>query len=101
MTVMADDQVQRGYTELIAVGWAWSDFSRPVFRFAEVLRAADLMPEEEDGYWEKPWKWSAEHQLWVDVGEPVAPGPDAPATLAWERFTRGAKAQQQETKLPR
>ena len=37
-------------------GWAWSDFTRPVFDFACVLRDADLMPDDEDEYWEKPRK---------------------------------------------
>ena len=37
-------------------GWVWSDFTRPVFDFACVLRDADLMPDDEDEYWEKPRK---------------------------------------------
>lgn len=69
-------------------GWAWSDFSRLVFEFAGVLRAADLMPDDEDEYWEKPWHWGREHQLWVDAGEPRSTYGSEPASLEWERFVR-------------
>lgn len=74
--------------ELPKDGWAWSDFSRPVFDFAAVLRAADLMPDDELEYWEKPRKWGRQHQLWVDAGEPRGPDGDAPTSLAWQRFLR-------------
>lgn len=70
--------------------WAWSDLSRSVFTFARALRAADLMPDDEDEYWEQPCKWDREHQLWVDAGEPSSPDKGAPASLAWERFARAA-----------
>ena len=68
----------------------WSDFSRPVFDFACVLRDADLMPDDEDEYWEAPRKWDREHHLWVDAGEPTSPDDGSPASLAWERFVREA-----------
>ena len=47
----------------------WSEFSHPVFNFACVLRAADLMPDDENEYWEKPQKWDREHRLWTEAGE--------------------------------
>ncbi|NTY62133.1 hypothetical protein [Mycolicibacterium sphagni] len=72
--------------------WTWSDLSRSVFAFARALRAAELMPDDEDEYWEQPWKWNREHQLWVDAGEPASPDHGAPASLAWERFSRAATA---------
>jgi hypothetical protein len=71
-------------------GWAWSDFSRLVFGFAGVLRAAAVMPYNEDEYWERPQKWDREHQLWVDAEKPLSPEPGQPASLAWERFVRAA-----------
>lgn len=78
-------------SELPAGGWTWSDFSLPVFDFARILRAADLMPADEDEYWEKPWKWDPEHQAWIDAGEPAPPEhTGAPASLAWRRFLRAA-----------
>ena len=77
--------------ELPAGGWVWSDFSLPVYDFARILRAADLMPDDEDEYWEKPWKWDAEHQAWIAAGEPAPPEQaEAPASLAWRRFLRAA-----------
>jgi len=71
-------------------GWTWSDFSRTVFDFACVLRDAELMPDDEDEYWEKPWHWEREHQLWLDAGKPSSPELGEPASLAWERFVRAA-----------
>lgn len=73
-------------------GWSWSDFSRCVFTFACVLREADLMPDDEDEYWEKPRRWDHVHQLWVDAGKPAGPRDGAPASLTWERFIRAASA---------
>jgi hypothetical protein len=67
----------------------WSEFSHPVFNFACVLRAADLMPDDEND-WEKPQKWDREHRLWTEAGEPANPSVGAPAPLAWERFLRAA-----------
>ncbi|MDA0250742.1 MAG: hypothetical protein O2892_07785 [Actinomycetota bacterium] len=79
------------HDELPAGGWVWSDFSLPVFDFACILRAADLMPANEDEYWEKPWKWDPEHQAWIAAGEPAPPdAAGAPAALAWRRFLRDA-----------
>lgn len=39
---------------LPAGGWVWSDFSLPVYDFARILRAAELMPDDEDDYWKSP-----------------------------------------------
>ncbi|MBE5502472.1 hypothetical protein [Mycobacteroides abscessus] len=80
------------YDELIANGWAWSDFSRPVFEFATVLRDAELMPDDEDEYWEKPRKWSKAHQIWIDANKPGPPQDNAAPSLPWERFVRDATA---------
>jgi hypothetical protein len=77
--------------ELPKDGWAWSDFSGPVFAFACVLRAADLMPDDEDEFWEKPWRWDHIHLLWFQAGQPAGGG-GAAASLAWERFVRAANA---------
>ncbi|MFV8233988.1 hypothetical protein [Mycolicibacterium fortuitum] len=66
----------------------WSDFSRPVFDFAVVLRDAEVMPYDEDEYWDKPHKWDREHQLWLDAGSPSCPDPGEPPTLSWQRFLR-------------
>lgn len=74
--------------ELPARGWVWSDFSVPVYDFAQILRAADLMPDDEDEYWEKPWKWNDEHQGWIAAGEPCPPRLGEPETLTWRRFLR-------------
>jgi hypothetical protein len=65
-----------------------------IYGFAEVLRAADLMPPDEDEYFERPWKWDGEYRAWIDSGGP--PVPDliaeatgrAPVSLPWERFVR-------------
>lgn len=77
--------------ELPTGGWAWSDFSLPVFDFARVLRAANLMPHDEDQYWEKPWKWDTVREAWIASGEPSPPAPTAPPSLAWRRFLREAR----------
>lgn len=71
-----------------AHGHFWSEFSRPVWDFAQVLRAADLMPFNEDEYWEEPHKWDPEHQLWVDAGCPREPDSGCPISLGWQRFLR-------------
>ncbi|OBG15012.1 hypothetical protein B7435_23920 [Mycolicibacterium peregrinum] len=65
---------------------SWSDFSRPVWDFAQVLRAADLMPSDEDEYWGKPHKWDPEHQLWDAAGCPCEPDGGEPMSLGWRRF---------------
>lgn len=70
-------------------GEPWHVYSRPVFKFALVLRDADDMPFDEDEYWEKPWHWEPVHQLWIDAGSPHCPGAGNPPSLAWERFLRG------------
>lgn len=72
-------------------GWAWSDFSRLVFAFAGVLKDADLMPDDQYEYWEKPSRWDREHQMWVAAGGPHSPH-DGAASLAWERFVRAVTA---------
>ncbi|SUA31457.1 Uncharacterised protein [Mycolicibacterium fortuitum] len=68
----------------------WSDRSRPVWDFAQVLRAADLMPLDEDEYWEEPHKWDREHQLWHATGRPHQPPFDGPISLEWNRFLHAA-----------
>lgn len=80
------------YDDLIANGWAWSDFSRPVFEFANILREAELMPDDEDEYWEKPRKWSNAHQIWIAAHKPTPPQDNTAPSLPWERFVRGATA---------
>lgn len=77
-------------TELVQAAVVWSDLSGPVYTFAVVLREADLMPDDEDEYWEKPRKWDPEHRLWVELGEPRSPEPGEPTSLAWEKFVREA-----------
>lgn len=81
---------QSAYDELIAQGWAWSDFSKLVYGFAVVLRAADLIPDDEDEYWEKPYRFDRVRELWMQAGEPVVPQSGAVVSLAWERFVRSA-----------
>jgi hypothetical protein len=44
-----------------------------LFNFAVVLRAAGLMPRDEDEYWERPWKWDPEYRAWTAHGQP-SPG---------------------------
>ena len=60
-----------------------------IFSFAVVLRAADLMPLDEDEYWERPWKWSTEYEAWTAAGKPWPPEdamlPNLP-DLGWRRF---------------
>lgn len=63
-----------------------------VFEFAEVLRAADLMPLDEDEYFERPWKWQTEYEVWTDCGCPSIPDPSGPNVLRWELFVRQAHA---------
>lgn len=36
-----------------------------LYGFALILRAACLMPDDEDGYWERPWKWDIEYRAWL------------------------------------
>jgi hypothetical protein len=74
--------------QLPAGGWVWSDFSLPVYDFARILRAAGRMPDNEDDYWENPWKWDTQHQAWIATGEPTPPTGGTPPTLAWRRFLR-------------
>lgn len=73
---------------------SWNNFSRPVFEFALVLRAADLMPDDEDEYWERPHKWEPEHELWTQVGAPSRPEAGQPPSLAWQRFLRNSRQNQ-------
>ncbi len=63
-----------------------------VYEFAMVLRAAGRMPDNEDEYFESPWKWDPEYQTWTECGSPSPP--DLIAETAgrravdrnWERF---------------
>jgi len=41
-----------------------------LFNFAVVLRAAGLMPRDEDEYFERPWKWDPEYRAWIAHGQP-------------------------------
>lgn len=59
-----------------------------VFTFAVILREADLMPPDEDEYFERPWKWDREYQAWVRAGRPQPP--EGTTDLSWERFVRSA-----------
>lgn len=59
-----------------------------VFSFALILRAAAAMPLDEDEYFERPWKWDGEYQIWLRHGSPAVPDYTEPANLAWERFVR-------------
>lgn len=59
-----------------------------LFDFALVLRAAAAMPPDEDEYWEKPWKWDDEYQIWLRHGSPRLPEYRQPVNLSWERFVR-------------
>jgi hypothetical protein len=61
-----------------------------VFSFGMVLRAADLLPLNEDGYWEKPWKWEPEYQAWIAAGSPEAPEGGEEESPAWADFVRRA-----------
>jgi len=64
-----------------------------VFGFACVLRAAGLMPPDEDEYFERPWKWGREYVAWQEAGKPEIPDPASDTTdLAWERFVRAVGA---------
>lgn len=76
----------------VLVQQVWSDLSRPVYDFAVVLRDAEVMPDDEDEYWEKPRKWDAEHQLWIDAGSPSCPDVGDPPSVGWQRFLRALSA---------
>ncbi|MFL0177056.1 hypothetical protein [Mycobacterium sp. SMC-13] len=69
-------------------GDPWHVYSGPVYSFAVVLRAAGVLPLDEDEYWEEPHKWDPEHRLWVELGSPRCPEPGDPPSLAWQRFLR-------------
>lgn len=53
-----------------------------LFDFLLILRAAMSSPSNEDEYWEKPWKWDREYQMWLEHGQPE-PEDEAP----FSRFT--------------
>jgi hypothetical protein len=56
-----------------------------LFWFATILRAASLMPPNEDEYWERPWKWTPEYQSWVAHGQPDPPSVTY-NVQGWENF---------------
>lgn len=61
-----------------------------VYTFGMILRAADLLPLNEDGYWEKPWKWEPEYQAWIAAGSPEAPEDGDEESPAWTDFVHRA-----------
>lgn len=81
-------------TEASADDHPWFACSQEVYTFAVVLRTAELMPEDEDEYWAKPWHWEPEHAMWVEAGSPQCPQSGAPPDLAWQRFVRNPAQQQ-------
>ena len=87
MGVTVSDDVQAGPGEM-----PWHVYSRQVFEFAVVLRDADDMPDDEDEYWEKPWRFEPVHLLWVEAGSPRCPSDGGPPSLGWQRFLRSVVA---------
>jgi hypothetical protein len=65
----------------------WFVLATPVFEFALILKAANLLPDDLLDYFEKPWKWVPEHRAWVDAGSPTPPD-DGDTSLQWELFVR-------------
>lgn len=41
-----------------------------VYSFGMILHAASALPPDEREYWEKPWKWQPEYEIWLDSGSP-------------------------------
>lgn len=78
---------------MIALGHDWHHYQQSVYRFALILRAADLMPPNEDEYWERPEKWHLEWKAWQRHNHPCPPEDDV-TTLSWERFVVAARRAQ-------
>ena len=58
--------------------------------FSRILRAAGLLDDDQLGYFfEKPWKWQPEYDLWVAHGRPDLDG-DAGAFDAFAEAAVGA-----------
>jgi len=58
-----------------------------VWNFARILRAAGLMPPDENEYFERPWKWDREYSIWRSRG---CPDLDGDATL-FDDFAQAAE----------
>lgn len=46
-----------------------------IFGFATVLREAGALAEDTDQYFERPWKWQPEYELWLQAGSPLPAEP--------------------------
>jgi len=57
-----------------------------IYNFALILREAGVLPDSHvaDEYFERPWKWNTEYQLWLQAGSPSPP--DFPHFLDAEWF---------------
>lgn len=75
----------------------WFDDGDQVLRFARILVASDAFtePDEVVDYFEEPWKWDGEYQLWERSGCPDPPSSD---DLVNARFTGGSRRVELERK---
>lgn len=39
-----------------------------VYSFGMILQAASALPPNELEFWEKPWKWQPEYEIWLKSG---------------------------------
>lgn len=62
----------------------WYHYHQSVRRFATILRAADLLGDE-DVYQEAPEDRDPEYRIWTALEHPEPPQGGL-TTLAWERF---------------
>lgn len=91
---MSDDvvlaQARRAAAELD--GRWFADFDE-ICLFAEVLVALAFLPERRDvvEYFRRPWRYTAEHEVWVQSGRPAEVGGAAGEALAalWDAGVRG------------
>lgn len=53
--------------------FVWHDNAAATYAFATVLHSADwfITPADVLDYFEKPYKWTREHQAWNDAGSPT------------------------------
>ncbi len=51
----------------------WYDDHRELVQFASVLEEAGAFSNAREAiyFFEKPWKWANEWQVWVNLGRPV------------------------------
>jgi hypothetical protein len=54
--------------------WEERRVAQRLFAFATVLQAAGAL-EDTAEYFDTPWKWQREYELWQECGSPVPPEP--------------------------